>query len=107
MIGGESQLRGQVREAGGLSKARAGPVLHRLFQTALSVGARVRSETALGTGAASAPSAAVALAGKIFRLLAGAPPLFLGARANPGAPAGRPPASGGGGHAVLEPPTYA
>src|SRR5213593_1056282 len=79
MILGESQIQGQVREAWELSKAQAGPVLHRLFQTALSVGARVRSETALGTGAASAPSAAVALAGKIFGLLAGRTALILGA----------------------------
>src|SRR5437879_9760620 len=79
MILGESQIQGQVREAWELSKAQAGPVLHRLFQTALSVGARVRSETALGTGAASAPSAGVALAGKIFGLLAGRTALILGA----------------------------
>src|SRR5467141_1359643 len=79
MILGESQIQGQVRDAWELSRAQAGPVLHRLFQTALSVGARVRSETALGTGAASAPSAAVALAGKIFGLLAGRTALILGA----------------------------
>src|SRR5256886_10963208 len=79
MMWGEPKIRGQGREAWKLSKGRAGPVLHRLFQTALSVGARVRSETALGTGAASAPSAAVAVAGKIFGLLAGRTALILGA----------------------------
>src|SRR5207245_9133390 len=41
MILGESQIQAQVREAWELSKAQAGPVLHRLFQTALSVGALV------------------------------------------------------------------
>jgi glutamyl-tRNA reductase len=57
----------------------AGPVLHRLFQSALLVGARVRSETALGAGNASAPSAAVAVAGKIFGDLQGRAALILGA----------------------------
>src|SRR5256885_8437476 len=69
MILGESQIQGQVREAWEMSLAQAGPVLHRLFQTALSVGARVRSGTALGTGAAAAPSAALAAAGEGLRLL--------------------------------------
>lgn len=79
MILGESQIQGQVREAWETSKPQAGPVLHRLFQSALLVGARVRSETDLATGAASAPSAAVAVAGKIFNQLAGRSALILGA----------------------------
>ena len=79
MILGESQIQGQVREAWEASRSLAGPVLHRLFQSALLVGARVRSETALAAGAASAPSAAVALAGKIFSRLAGRAALVLGA----------------------------
>src|SRR6266513_666603 len=79
MILGESQIQGQVREAWETSRSQAGPVLHRLFQSALLVGARVRSETALAAGAASAPSAAVALAGKIFNRLAGRAALVLGA----------------------------
>ncbi len=79
MILGESQIQGQVREAWEASKAQAGPVLHRLFQSALLVGARVRSETGLATGAASAPSAAVAVAAKIFTRLAGRSALILGA----------------------------
>jgi glutamyl-tRNA reductase len=79
MILGESQIQGQVREAWEMSKAQAGPVLHRLFQSALLVGARVRSETELATGAASAPSAAVAVAAKIFTTLAGRSALILGA----------------------------
>jgi glutamyl-tRNA reductase len=79
MILGESQIQGQVREAWEVSKAQAGPVLHRLFQSALLVGARVRSETGLGTGTASAPSAAVAVAAKIFTHLAGRTALILGA----------------------------
>jgi len=79
MILGEPQIQGQVREAWDVSKPLAGPVLHRLFQSALLVGSRVRSETGLATGAASAPSAAVAVAGKIFTQLAGRSALILGA----------------------------
>src|SRR5207248_9401277 len=79
MILGEPQMQGQVRDAWDVSKPLAGPVLHRLFQSALLVGARVRSETGLATGAASAPSAAVAVAGKIFTQLAGRSALILGA----------------------------
>jgi glutamyl-tRNA reductase len=79
MILGESQIQGQVREAWELAKPHAGPVLHRLFQSALLVGARVRSETGLATGAASAPSAAVAVAAKIFNDLAGRRAVILGA----------------------------
>ncbi|MGH7606730.1 MAG: glutamyl-tRNA reductase, partial [Gemmatimonadales bacterium] len=79
MILGESQIQGQVRDAWETSRAQAGPVLHRLFQTALHVGSRVRTETALGRGTASAASAAVAVAGKIFGDLAGRTALILGA----------------------------
>ena len=79
MILGESQIQGQVREAWEASRAQAGPVLHRLFQTALHVGSRVRTETGLGMGTASAASAGVAVAGKIFGDLAGRSALILGA----------------------------
>lgn len=79
MILGESQIQGQVREAWEASRAQAGPVLHRLFQTALHVGSRVRTETGLGRGTASAASAGVAVAGKIFGDLAGRHALILGA----------------------------
>jgi len=79
MVLGESQIQGQVRDAWEQSRGQAGPVLHRLFQTALLVGARVRSETVLGAGNASAPSAAVAVASKIFGDLAGREALILGA----------------------------
>lgn len=79
MVLGESQIQGQVRDAWEQSRGQAGPVLHRLFQSALLVGARVRSETVLGAGNASAPSAAVAVASKIFGDLAGREALILGA----------------------------
>src|SRR2546427_10115318 len=80
MILGESQIQGQVGEAWEASRAQAGPVLHRLFQTALHVGSRVRTETGLGIGTASAASAGVAGAGKIFGDLAGRSALLLRAR---------------------------
>ncbi|HET9383892.1 MAG TPA: glutamyl-tRNA reductase, partial [Gemmatimonadales bacterium] len=79
MILGESQIQGQVRDAWEASRAQAGPVLHRLFQSALHVGSRVRTETGLGMGTASAASAGVAVAGKIFGDLAGRDALILGA----------------------------
>lgn len=84
MVVGEAQIQGQVRES--YESARSlrsadvvGPVLSRLFEHALSVGGRVRSETTLGTGAASIPSAAVELARKIFGPLRGHRALILGA----------------------------
>jgi glutamyl-tRNA reductase len=86
MILGEPQIQGQVKEAYATAREVAGengPVvgqaLHRLFQTAFSVGGKVRSETGLGIGAASVSSAAVDLAKKIFGSLKGRRALVLGA----------------------------
>jgi glutamyl-tRNA reductase len=84
LILGEAQIHGQVKAAYGDATGMAdppltGPVLSRLFQLALSVGGRVRSETTLGLGAASVPSAAVELARKIFGDLRGRRALVLGA----------------------------
>ena len=85
MILGEAQIQGQVKEAYELAVESAngdfvvGPVLARLFETALRIGGRVRSETKLGTGAASVPSASIELARKIFGPLKGRTALVLGA----------------------------
>lgn len=86
MILGEPQIQGQVKEAyaaarevAGPGGAVVGPVLNRLFQSAFSVGGRVRAETGLGEGAASVSSAAVELAKKIFGSLKGRRALVLGA----------------------------
>jgi glutamyl-tRNA reductase len=86
MVLGEPQIQGQVREAYQLSqetRGLAGPVvgatLNRLFQQALSVGGRVRSETEVGLGAASVSTAAVELAKKIFGSLRGRSALVMGA----------------------------
>lgn len=86
MVVGEPQIQGQVREAYAAARETlcaegpvAGTTLHRLFQSALGVGGRVRAETSIGTGAASVPSAAVDLAKKIFGALKGRRALVLGA----------------------------
>lgn len=86
MVLGEPQIQGQVREAYQLSqvtRGASGPVvgatLNRLFQTALNVGGRVRSDTEVGLGAASISTAAVELAKKIFGSLRGRNALVVGA----------------------------
>jgi glutamyl-tRNA reductase len=79
MVVGEAQIHGQVRDAWELSRPGSGTVLNRLFQSALLVGGRVRSETALGHGAMSVSSAAVQLAKKIFGSLVGKRAMVLGA----------------------------
>jgi len=79
MVVGEAQIHGQVRDAWEASRSASGAVLNRLFQTALLVGGRVRSETALGQGAMSVSSAAVQLAKKIFGSLDGKRAMVLGA----------------------------
>jgi glutamyl-tRNA reductase len=79
MILGEAQIHGQVRDAWEQSRAFSGAVLNRLFQSALLVGGRVRSETAITRGAASVSSAAVLLARQIFGSLVGRRAMVLGA----------------------------
>ena len=85
LVRGEAEIQGQVKSAyhSALNKEsgepRAGSVLHRLFQTALAVGGRVRAETAIGEGAASVASVAVDLARKIFGRLDRKRVLVLGA----------------------------
>ncbi|HEU4721650.1 MAG TPA: glutamyl-tRNA reductase [Gemmatimonadaceae bacterium] len=79
MVLGEAQIHGQVRDAWEASRAASGAVLNRLFQSALLVGGRVRSETTLGHGAMSVSSAAVQLAKKIFGSLVGKRAMVLGA----------------------------
>ena len=79
MIVGEAQIQGQVRDAWEHSRPQSGPVLNRLFQTALKVAGRVRTETAVGRGAASVSSAAVQLAKQIFGSLKERRAMVLGA----------------------------
>ncbi len=79
LIIGEPQIQGQVSTAyhQGLSHG-VGPILHRLFQSALAAGARVRTTTAIARGTTSIPSAAVSLARKVFGSLEDRTALVLG-----------------------------
>lgn len=83
LVVGEPEIQGQVGDA--YESAReadpenVGPVLHRLFQAALSAGGEVRARTRLGEGAASVPSAAVQLVQKVFGDLEGRRALVVGA----------------------------
>ena len=79
MILGEAQIHGQVKDAWEECRAESGPILNRLFQSALLAGARAREETGIGRGAASVSSAAVQLAKKIFGGLGGRRAMILGA----------------------------
>jgi glutamyl-tRNA reductase len=79
MILGEAQIQGQVKDAWQQCRAESGPILNRLFQSALTAGARAREETGIGRGAASVSSAAVQLAKKIFGGLNGRRAMILGA----------------------------
>lgn len=81
LVVGEPQVLGQVKEAHQMAKkAQAvGPILNRAFHSSFTAGKRVRSETALGSGAVSVSFAAVALARKIFGDLKGRAVLVIGA----------------------------
>ena len=79
MILGEAQIQGQVRDAWEASRSQSGAAINRLFQSALAVASRVRTETAVGRGAASVSSAAVQLAKQIFGSLRGRRAMVLGA----------------------------
>jgi glutamyl-tRNA reductase len=79
MILGEAQIHGQVKEAWEQCRSESGPILNRMFQSALLAAARAREETGIGRGAASVSSAAVQLAKKIFGGLGGRRAMILGA----------------------------
>jgi len=68
MVLGEPQILGQIKRAyeaaGGLGAV--GDVLHRVFQKAIAVGKRVRTETGIDSGRVSVGSAAVDFARQIF-----------------------------------------
>jgi glutamyl-tRNA reductase len=83
MLLGEAEILGQVREAYRFAheQGATGPVLNRLFQGALEVGKRVRTETDLGTRPMSVASAGVKLAERIFGKLDQRSALVLGAGA--------------------------
>jgi glutamyl-tRNA reductase len=83
MVLGEAEILGQVREAyrAAHDHHATGPVLNRLFQGALEVGKRVRTETELGARPMSVASAGVKLAERIFGKLTQHSALVLGAGA--------------------------
>ena len=78
---GEPQVLGQVRDAFEVAeKHRAtGALLNRLFDAALHVGKRSRTETEIGKGTVSVAYAAVEMAQKIFDGLEKHPVLVIGA----------------------------
>ncbi|MDE2721047.1 glutamyl-tRNA reductase [Candidatus Palauibacter polyketidifaciens] len=78
LIVGEPQIQGQVRGAYRDGRPMVGPVLHRLFQSALEVGGRVRADTSIASGVTSIPGAAVDLARKVFGSLDDRSVLVLG-----------------------------
>ncbi|HNQ50900.1 MAG TPA: glutamyl-tRNA reductase [Candidatus Omnitrophota bacterium] len=81
MIVGETQIFGQVKDA--YFKARSlktlGRTLDYVFEEAIRVGKKVRSETQIGKGAVSTSTAAIELARKIFETLEGRTVLIIGA----------------------------
>jgi glutamyl-tRNA reductase len=79
LVPGEGEILGQVRDA--YEAGKTGPLLDRLFRTALHAGRRARSETAIGESPASVPAAAAALAQQVFEALAGRRVIVVGAGA--------------------------
>ncbi len=81
MILGEHQILGQVREAQGVAREAEtlGPLMDRLWSTAIHAGKRARAETDIGTGAVSVASAAVSLAERVFGDLHDRSVLVIGA----------------------------
>ena len=81
MIVGEAEIQGQVKRAYELAlvEGATGAVLNRLFRGALTTGKRVRSETMIGAGGISVPSAAVELATRTLGDLGERRVLLIGA----------------------------
>jgi len=81
MAVGESEVLGQVRQALRLAR-EAGTtraVLHRMFESAMAAGKRVRTETQIGMHPLSIPAIGFELAAKVFGDLASRTILVLGA----------------------------
>ncbi len=81
MVLGDIQILGQIKDSFLLAReiSTTGVTLTRLFNKALHVGKRVRTETALGEGAVSVSYAATELASKIFDDLSKRTALLIGA----------------------------
>lgn len=80
MVIGEAQVLGQVKEAfaAASSLGHTGSILNPLFQQALEVGKRARTETEISRGAFSVGSVAVQVAKSIFEGLDGRTVLIIG-----------------------------
>lgn len=78
---GESEVLGQVRTALRVAREAGATrsVLHRMFETAMSAGKRVRTETEIARHPLSVPSIAFELATKVFGKMAERTILVLGA----------------------------
>lgn len=83
LVLGEAQIQGQVRTAYDTAQRvrSAGPVLSRLFRSAITTGKRVRHETSLGSGAASVSQAGVELARQRLATLENCRVLLVGSGA--------------------------
>ncbi|HTZ48956.1 MAG TPA: glutamyl-tRNA reductase [Verrucomicrobiae bacterium] len=83
MLLGESEILGQVREAYrvAMDHGSTGRVLNRLFQSALEVGKRIRTETQIATRPMSVAFAGVKLAESLLRNLENQRVLIIGAGA--------------------------
>lgn len=81
LVLGEPQILGQVMSAFELARGQdsAGPVISRLFQSALHTGKRARSETAISHNPASISSVAIRLAEEYVTNIAGAQVTIIGA----------------------------
>jgi glutamyl-tRNA reductase len=81
MVLGEAQIQGQIKEcySVAMEAESTGVILNKLFATAIRVGKRARSETAIGESALSISSVAVELAMNVFEDLKGRSVLIIGA----------------------------
>ncbi len=81
LVIGEPQILGQIVRALELSRGQnvAGPVLNRLFQSAIHAGKRVRTETGISRNPASVSSLAASLAERVVHPMTEAQIVVLGA----------------------------
>jgi len=81
LVVGEPQILGQVTRALELARGQnsAGPLLNRLFQSAIHAGKRARTETAISCNSASVSSLAASLAERVVHHIAEAQIVILGA----------------------------
>ncbi len=81
MVLGEAQIQGQIKEAYtlALEAESTGTIFNKLFENAIRVGKRARSETAIGESAVSISTVAVGLALNVFEDLKGRTVLIIGA----------------------------